>query len=195
MKKKSKKVDTEQSGTTPDFSVLDEFLRESNHIEMEYSFTADMDARDAWDFLMEQKTLTPEVVLEAHWILMKNLRPDIAGEFRHCDVYIGGHRKVFISEALIKQELSDLCADIEESMHCLISTADDTYSVEMAVAKYCHIRFEGLHPFEDGNGRVGRLIYNWHLQKMGAPIHVIHADWPDQKGEQASYYKWFKAGK
>lgn len=189
MKKKSKKVDTEQSGTTPDFSVLDEFLRESNHIEMEYSFTADMDARDAWDFLMEQKTLTPDVVLETHWILMKNLRPDIAGEFRHCDVYIGGHRKVFISEALIKSDLKDFLLQLNK---LIIYFKDKETKDKESMCEAAHIRFEDLHVFEDCNGRTGRIIWNWSRIKLGLPIKIIHADYPKKDGEQVDYYKLFK---
>jgi hypothetical protein len=31
----------------------------------------------------------------------------------------------------------------------------------------CHIEFEGLHPFMDGNGRTGRALWAWHMRKLG----------------------------
>ena len=42
---------------------------------------------------------------------------------------------------------------------------------------YCHLRFEGIHPFIDGNGRTGRLILNLELIKSGLlPINIKFAD-------------------
>jgi Fic family protein len=45
-----------------------------------------------------------------------------------------------------------------------------------AVAEF-HLRFEGIHPFIDGNGRTGRLILNLELIKAGfLPISIKFAD-------------------
>ena len=52
--------------------------------------------------------------------------------------------------------------------------------------KRFHISFEDIHPFGDGNGRVGRLIYCWMREKMGMPIHIIY-----EKDKQ-EYYQWFR---
>ena len=59
-----------------------------------------------------------------------------------------------------------------------------------AHCKRTHIDFEQLHPFEDGNGRVGRILYNIHRVTLGLPIHIIH-----EGEEQMEYYKWFKEEK
>jgi hypothetical protein len=50
----------------------------------------------------------------------------------------------------------------------------------------CHVSFEHLHPFRDGNGRVGRILYNWQRLKLGLPIHVIKYE------DRWEYYNWFK---
>ncbi|MDR0434397.1 MAG: Fic family protein, partial [Gracilibacteraceae bacterium] len=40
-----------------------------------------------------------------------------------------------------------------------------------------HLRFEGIHPFIDGNGRTGRLIINLELIKAGfLPVNIKYAD-------------------
>ncbi|MFZ2189387.1 MAG: Fic family protein [Candidatus Magasanikiibacteriota bacterium] len=39
----------------------------------------------------------------------------------------------------------------------------------LALAADFHQRFESIHPFEDGNGRIGRLLFNWILLQYGYP--------------------------
>lgn len=58
--------------------------------------------------------------------------------------------------------------------------------VDSAHAKLVHVEFEDLHPFPDGNGRTGRILYNWHRIQLGLPVHVIH-----EGDEQYDYYQWF----
>ena len=53
--------------------------------------------------------------------------------------------------------------------------------------KRLHISFEDIHPFADGNGRVGRLLYCWMRQKEGFPIHIIKSE-----TKYEDYYTWFR---
>src|SRR3990167_6827731 len=145
---------------------LEEFLRESNHIESEYSEEALEDAHAAWKYLVKQKEVTPEVVLEVHRLLAHRLRPDIAGQYRDCDVWIGKSCKRFISVALLKEQLTEECRKTMESITTM-QKADVHSKTESA--KKCHISFEQLHPHVDFNGRTYRHVFNYHRLRLGLP--------------------------
>ena len=52
---------------------------------------------------------------------------------------------------------------------------NDKQDIFTKIAKY-HIEFESIHPFEDGNGRTGRLLINYELLKNNLPPVVISKD-------------------
>lgn len=163
-----------------DTQVLD-FLKESNVIENEHSEKALEDAISAWAFVMKRDVLFEKDVLELHQILMQSIRPDIAGKYRTCDVWIGGNLKKYLGLELIQCQISDFINSMISSY-----TLETTEEKENA-CKEAHILFESIHPFEDGNGRVGRIIYNWHRLKLGLSLHIIHT------GEETKQYMcWFK---
>ena len=54
------------------------------------------------------------------------------------------------------------------------SAADDCHP--LLLAAWLHHRFEQIHPFQDGNGRVGRAILTWHLVKNGFFPIVVSRD-------------------
>ena len=66
---------------------------------------------------------------------------------------------------------------IPELMERLIQDyRDDTRHTIVRSAVF-HLRFEGIHPFIDGNGRTGRLILNMSLMKEGyLPVDVKFSD-------------------
>lgn len=155
-----------------------EFLKHSNWIEKEYSEEALEDAHLAWEYL-KKKDITLETILTTHLLLMRRLDKEIAGKIRDCDVWIGGEKKIFVAEKLIRDDLENLCD--------AISASRKLSSQREKVTKAMHIDFERLHPFVDGNGRVGRLVWQRHRMMLGLPIKVIH-----EGEEQEKYYEWFQ---
>lgn len=64
---------------------------------------------------------------------------------------------------------------------------NDNQDVFEKIAKY-HIEFERIHPFEDGNGRTGRLLINYELLKNNLLPVVI------QKEDRVKYFEFLKNG-
>ena len=155
-----------------------EMLHESNAIEGIHLLDADIDAFDAWKFIVKKDVITVKDILYVHKILMRRMNPRIAGKLRDCDVWIGGRKKSFYSEQLIE---SDLLMKV-----CFEMLAKGMFDKEQKT-KQIHVVFESIHPFEDGNGRVGRILYNWHRLKLRLSLNIIHVG-----DEQQEYYKWFK---
>lgn len=147
-----------------------EFLYESNMIENEPSGIALLDSVFAWDYLLDQKKITPKVILATHALLMANLNPRIAGQIRTVPVYIGGREGRPVYQLM---PLLDGLTQVKPR------TEDDI--------KKWHVQFEEIHPFEDGNGRTGRLLMNYQRVKAGLEILTIH-----HGAEQFEYYKWFR---
>lgn len=155
---------------TIDNKVLREFLKESNAIEREYRKIAEEDAYIAWKFLEAFNEITFNRIKEAHRLLMFRLNKRIAGNIREVNVRVG-------SNIMLKYQ------DIEKHLNVLITRVPKTESEIQA----WHVLFENIHPFEDGNGRIGRIIMNIQRVKNNLPILIIH-----EGNEQYEYYKWFK---
>ena len=102
---------------------------------------------------------------------MYHIDPRIAGKLRGVNVRVGSsirpdHTLVY---GLINELLREPAPKTEEEI------------------KQWHIKFEEIHPFEDGNGRSGRILMNWQRVSNGLPLLIIHTG-----EEQLTYYKWFR---
>ncbi len=160
----------------------EEFLKESNAIEGVYSGNSLNDAKQAWSMAcICSKDLKDDGIsymLGIHRRLMKRLNPDIAGKIRDKKVYVGSYSKGFrecLDPVKIKSELEKLF---------IIKPKNEEE------IKQWHIQFEKIHPFEDGNGRTGRILMNIQRLIIRLPLLIIHTG-----KEQQDYYKWFKERK
>lgn len=70
-------------------------------------------------------------------------------------------------------------------MYYIYNYNNDRQDVFTKIAKY-HIEFEQIHPFEDGNGRTGRLIINYELIKNNLPPVVIN------KEDRVRYFEFLR---
>ncbi len=126
--------------------------------------------------LLEQYPLCQRVIKEAHQVLMSGVRGQnrSPGEYRRTQNWIGPHgcaqeeaRFVPVSPADLPQAM----AEWEKFIH----TDCQDKLVQLAIL---HVEFEALHPFLDGNGRIGRMLVPLFLAKTGllaSPVLYISA--------------------
>ena len=161
-----------------------DMLYESNLIELERSEMALEDAIEAWKYAVADKeNITVQYILNIHHLLMCRLAPNIAGRFRDCDVWIGGERKKFITESVLKEQLEEWIKDLKAASNPLVLSDAE----KEGLAQKLHIDYENFHGFSDGNGRSGRILYQIHRLLLGLPIVVI-----ESKTKYEKYYPWFK---
>lgn len=96
---------------------------------------------------------------------------DTPGEFRQRQNWIGGHRNIYDAKFVPPphEYLGECIADLEELLRYAPLEEDQTeisIVIRMAIV---HAQFETIHPFIDGNGRVGRLLLPLMLFAEGYP--------------------------
>lgn len=105
--------------------------------------------------------ITKEFILQLHKILKEHVTED-AGIFRTGQVRVGN--LIPIKANMLPQEIENLLEGYNENKK-------ELHPFELAAEFHC--TFERLHPFFDGNGRVGRLLLNFILLKHKYPVIII----------------------
>lgn len=114
---------------------------------------------------LQKLPFSARLIRETHKTLMRGVRGKHKqpGEFRHSQNWIGGasiNDAVFVPPP--HEMVGDLISDIEKFVH-----NEQGYFPELLKAALVHYQFETIHPFLDGNGRVGRLLITLHLVSRG----------------------------
>ncbi|MAF35623.1 hypothetical protein CL622_00715 [archaeon] len=122
------------------------------------------------DMLEKKESWSNILLLEWHKKLFKETKSDIAGCYRDYLVRVGSYR-------------APDWQDVKKLMNQLIVFLKDKSIHPVLLAARAHYRFEKVHPFGDGNGRVGRLIMNHILWYQGYPMLII------EYSKRRSYYK------
>lgn len=149
-----------------------EFLKESNAIECVYGERHLETAIKVMDTLFRKWTLRMEDMLEAHRVLMQDHLVLDAGKWRSCNVRVGDHVPPDYTE--IPQLMVQYWVKyfIEGSMSAWVSCKRMTLSQILDA----HILFETIHPFVDGNGRIGRILFAWMMDRNGYEVPIWKAE-------------------
>lgn len=98
------------------------------------------------------------------------------GEYKRHD-YVAGKHEIGAAPEEVPEEMAELLEELQDL---------DTKDI-LTAAAYFHAKFENIHPFADGNGRVGRLAMNYLLVLHGHPPIIIHAE------DRKAYYEALEA--
>jgi Fic family protein/DNA-binding XRE family transcriptional regulator len=129
-----------------------------------------------FDYIFKDGTISEGFVLKLHGILMNGVSPD-AGTYRNHAVRITGVNLPTANYVKVPELVPEV----------MIKAAEQTND-SIASSANIHSRFEQIHPFSDGNGRVGRLLMNAMLLKANLAPAIIR-----QEQKQLYYAYLYKA--
>lgn len=150
----------------PDKSLTEQLEAKNHQTALNYLF----------DYIIRKEKINEALVLKLHSILMNGVRPD-AGLYRRHAVRITGVNLPTANYIRIPELISDVISKASKADKDIISLSADIHS-----------RFEQIHPFSDGNGRIGRLLMNAMLLNKNLPPAIIR-----QQQKQLYYTYLYKA--
>ena len=162
-------------------------LKETERILLEMEVSRDVSIREVFEAKnlakvveyirnkSQETEINKEIILFLHQMLINNINDNIAGRFRKIGEYVrvGTHIAPAPEhvEEMINYTLSDYTGNI------------NSFFIDK-IARF-HLDFETIHPFCDGNGRIGRVLINYQLQRLGFPGIII------RDKEKKYYYRTF----
>lgn len=143
-----------QDAALADKSIVEQMEVKNHQAALQYLFL----------HLTEGKAVGEELILKLHAMLMNGIQAD-AGRYRTHGVRIAGAHVPTANYMKVPELMGRLSREIQTKEKDIISH----------VARI-HSRFEQIHPFSDGNGRVGRLLLHAMLLKENFPPAMIRQE-------------------
>lgn len=127
----------------------------------------------------EKKTIAEKDILRLHKIIGKNaLDREPIGAYRPYEISVGSYQAPQPSDVpLLMSELLQWLNGPGQKLPAVITSA------------ILHCQFETIHPFGDGNGRVGRVLATWELYRRHFDIHHIFSVDEVYNENRQQYYR------
>lgn len=122
------------------------------------------------EILDKKEKISNKLILKWHKQIFNETKPDISGEYRDYLIRVGGY-------------LAPDWQDVKRLMNQFIRFINTKKMNPIEFSARIHYRFEKIHPFGDGNGRIGRLLMNHILWHSKYPMLII------EYKKRKSYYK------
>ncbi|OIO16301.1 hypothetical protein COV56_03225 [Candidatus Kuenenbacteria bacterium CG11_big_fil_rev_8_21_14_0_20_37_9] len=127
----------------------------------------------AWDFVLKKSAknklpLATSFIKKAHQVGFGWIFPELGGKFRKINVTVSKHtppKFYFVS-----QEMDNFTKDLQVRIKHLPKIEDEKFINELiSLLAWSHHKFLWIHPFQDYNGRIGRLLINIILLNLNLP--------------------------
>ena len=123
----------------------------------------------------QEREVDEELILFLHKMLMSGINDKIAGRFRGKNEYVRIGSFIAPPPGHVRSLIESLILEYKSSVTSFFLDR---------IVKF-HLEFETIHPFVDGNGRIGRALVNYQLLRLGFPSIII------RDKEKKLYYESF----
>lgn len=120
--------------------------------------------------------LSKDLILLLHQMLIGGINDAIAGRFREQGEYVRVGTHIAPAPEHVERMIDNI----------LVEYSSDLGSYFLDKIARFHLDFETIHPFCDGNGRLGRVLINFQLIQLGLPRLII------RNSEKERYYQAFR---
>jgi Fic family protein len=139
------------------------------------------DVREVWNYVaafehglkrLKELPVCLRLIRELHQKLMHGVRGSErrTGEFRKIQNYIGHRGEPITKARYVPPPPEELAASLDAFERSLHTETKQPILIRLALV---HYQFEAIHPFEDGNGRIGRLLLPLLLIEKGILSHPL----------------------
>ncbi len=131
--------------------------------------------KDCYEFLKEKiinrEPITQELILKIHETLLHGCYDE--AKYKKGERPGAYKKHLFVVGDDIGAEPEEVA---DELQYILNEVSDNEGKNPLTVAAYLHLSFESIHPFADGNGRVGRTLMNYYLITHNYPPVIIFSE-------------------
>ena len=162
-------------------------LRETEKILLDIAVSRDVSVREVFEAKnlarvinyirtkSQEKEIDRDVILLLHQMLIGGIKDEIAGRFRNKGEYVRVGTYIAPAPEQVNLMLDSILSEY--------GSDHDSYFLDK-IAKF-HLHFENIHPFCDGNGRIGRVLVCYQLLRLGFPLVIV------RNKEKEIYYRAF----